>query len=347
MDDVISVIRNYFLKADINKEGIVNEDRFQSFLRRSKLQRQLTTAELSKLHNDLRINKNQIINIWKNLIASNKNPRDYFVNYDYDRSGMIDKNKFRDVIERYQLLQTEYQLNKAIDDFTSLIDRSQIIYDDFCKTMERLAHQSEDSMDNRRYANGDGFDGNLSLNKTNISIHDNIRKFRRSLPNEIDDDDDDDIWNRRDLTPPKITDSVNMIGSTSPFKSYESSYNNRSANRSNNMSQSLTYPRNRNRDSSPSKIGSRVWGTSTSIENKGIIPKINDNTWVCAVCYFIDNPKSSNACTVCDAPNYSVMKDYQLKEQCMVCTFPNGQFALECEMCGEPLSTNKSINRRR
>jgi methionyl-tRNA synthetase len=31
-------------------------------------------------------------------------------------------------------------------------------------------------------------------------------------------------------------------------------------------------------------------------------------------------------------------QDYQLKEQCRNCTFLNGQFARECEMCGEPLS---------
>jgi hypothetical protein len=35
-----------------------------------------------------------------------------------------------------------------------------------------------------------------------------------------------------------------------------------------------------------------------------------------------------------------------VKEQCRNCTFLNGQFAEECEMCGEPLShafkTNKS-----
>jgi methionyl-tRNA synthetase len=31
-------------------------------------------------------------------------------------------------------------------------------------------------------------------------------------------------------------------------------------------------------------------------------------------------------------------KDYQVKEQCNNCTYQNGQFAEECEMCGEPLS---------
>ena len=31
-------------------------------------------------------------------------------------------------------------------------------------------------------------------------------------------------------------------------------------------------------------------------------------------------------------------QDFQLKEQCRNCTFLNGQFSDECEMCGEPIS---------
>jgi methionyl-tRNA synthetase len=43
-------------------------------------------------------------------------------------------------------------------------------------------------------------------------------------------------------------------------------------------------------------------------------------------------------------------QDYQVKEQCRNCTFLNGQFADECEMCGEPLSNStgqasKSFNK--
>lgn len=30
-----------------------------------------------------------------------------------------------------------------------------------------------------------------------------------------------------------------------------------------------------------------------------------------------------------------------MKEQCRNCTFLNGQFADECEMCGEPLSSHQ------
>lgn len=32
-----------------------------------------------------------------------------------------------------------------------------------------------------------------------------------------------------------------------------------------------------------------------------------------------------------------IVQDYQVKEQCRNCTFLNGQFAEECEMCGEAL----------
>ncbi len=35
-----------------------------------------------------------------------------------------------------------------------------------------------------------------------------------------------------------------------------------------------------------------------------------------------------------------------MKEQCRNCTFLNGQFADECEMCGEPLSSSNTQSSR-
>lgn len=39
-------------------------------------------------------------------------------------------------------------------------------------------------------------------------------------------------------------------------------------------------------------------------------------------------------------------QDYQVKEQCVNCTYLNGQFAEECEMCGEPLSHRQHNGRK-
>lgn len=40
---------------------------------------------------------------------------------------------------------------------------------------------------------------------------------------------------------------------------------------------------------------------------------------------------------------FVIIQDYQVKEQCQNCTFLNGQFAEECEMCGEPLTARGTL----
>ena len=102
-----------------------------------------------------------------------------------------------------------------------------------------------------------------------------------------------------------------------------------------NVSRSLTIPK-----TSPAKVGAIVWGSNTPVNEKGRIPKVGEGLWCCAVCLYVENPDSSDICEVCDSPNPSKRKDFQLRSQCPNCTFLNGQFANECEMCGEPLSTS-------
>lgn len=36
-----------------------------------------------------------------------------------------------------------------------------------------------------------------------------------------------------------------------------------------------------------------------------------------------------------------------MKEQCLNCTFLNGQFAEECEMCGEPLVSSGQYSKKK
>ena len=91
---------------------------------------------------------------------------------------------------------------------------------------------------------------------------------------------------------------------------------------------------------SPSKVGSKLWGSQTPLSKKGMIENRNPEKWCCAVCLYVENPKDVPACLVCDAPNYTTKKEYQVKEQCRNCTFLNGQYADECEMCGEQLSSS-------
>jgi uncharacterized paraquat-inducible protein A len=61
---------------------------------------------------------------------------------------------------------------------------------------------------------------------------------------------------------------------------------------------------------SPSKVGSALWGRDTPLAQKGKLPfgAAVGSTWVCAVCLFTDNPHTANQCTVCDCPNYNKRK---------------------------------------
>lgn len=89
--------------------------------------------------------------------------------------------------------------------------------------------------------------------------------------------------------------------------------------------------------SPPSKVGSVMWGNDTPLRNKGHEIQMDSSCWVCSVCYFTENPLKAKSCEICQSPNYHVQKDFQIKQQCGNCTFLNGHFAKECEMCGEKI----------
>lgn len=111
--------------------------------------------------------------------------------------------------------------------------------------------------------------------------------------------------------------------------------------------------------SPPGKVGTAMWGSNTPLGQKGVTPSVDATHWVCAVCYYTENVKSANKCAVCDSANtsnhkvhimpilkstpvlmilfHALSQDYQLKEQCKNCSFLNGHFASECEMCGTAL----------
>ena len=89
---------------------------------------------------------------------------------------------------------------------------------------------------------------------------------------------------------------------------------------------------------SPSKMGSKMWGNTTSLEEKGRPPRV-DGGWCCAVCLYTENASAAAKCAICDSANYTRRKDFVVKEQCRNCTFLNGQLSSECEMCGVALFT--------
>lgn len=102
-------------------------------------------------------------------------------------------------------------------------------------------------------------------------------------------------------------------------------------------SPSATSRRPQSPRSPPGKVGAAMWGSDTPLDRKGKAPALDNSHWVCAVCYYTENLKTFSKCEVCDSPNPTSQKDFQLKEQCGNCSFLNGPFAFECEMCGKSL----------
>lgn len=332
----------------------------------------------------------------RELRTEGRDPRDIFEPYDLDRTGMIDVRKFREVIHRLQLLQSEYQVSRAIEDFANIHDRSLVCYEDFCKAIESVDDRLDlgSTRKTKSFVYGSGFDGlrssaryeeddvDTALSQPNIekwlkveaspkqrrefsNVYESLMRFKsahsdpRGMRDYIADREEGSEMDYN-LTGPKLTDSISFGRSRPPigvsrYSNDRSSWNresiedppspSRSSRKhhfdSPNVSRSLTAPR-----TSPSKVGSIVWGSNTPMSQKGKVPKAGEGLWCCAVCLYVENPDSSDTCEVCDSQNYTRRKDYQVKEQCSNCTFLNGQFASECEMCGFKLSSSKTSTRK-
>jgi hypothetical protein len=77
----------------------------------------------------------------------------------------------------------------------------------------------------------------------------------------------------------------------------------RSPSPSHRRSESPASPR-----SPPGKVGTTMWGSHTPLGQKGVTPPIDAALWVCAVCYYTENPKRASKCAVCDSVNTMTQK---------------------------------------
>jgi hypothetical protein len=176
-------------------------------------------------------------------------------------------------------------------------------------------------------ADGDGFDGmhNDDNNYYNEgpSSRNNSRPSSRSRGMNYPDREEDGRFYDYALSPPKVTDSANFTrsrynnsGPSSPRGSYNSGV----------MSPRGSLERNGSRWSngsakdmlqvartSPSKMGTKVWGNETPLAKKGRVPDMDDDSkWCCAVCLYVENPISAERCLVCDSPNYAMRKVFSI-----------------------------------
>ena len=237
---------------------------------------------------------------------------------------------------KLQLLQTEHQLTKAVEDFSSINNRSYIMYEDFCTALDRsLAAAGNLRRSRQTTVNGSGYDGfrqgrDESLygndNDEPTNVYDSLQRFKfdngmspavaRDYPNDLEDG-SDSLFNR--LNPPKVADSysLNRNGIASSPTRYANNRNSTSIY-GNTSSRTGSYdaldsPRRSTSSiqaprTSPSKVGQKMWGSHTPLNKKGNALKVGEDKWCCVVCLYVENPNSRKTCAVCDAPNYNADK---------------------------------------
>jgi Ca2+-binding EF-hand superfamily protein len=343
----------------------------------------------------------RVLQRYRELRQEGRGLRDLCEVHDLDHTGQIPTLKFRDLLTRTQLLQTQHQLSKVLEDFAVVGQENYLSYDDFCHSLERASRDINNGSNNYYsgiYNSSSNREGRMTprTNRGNQNQHllgiaaDNAsdgpyfsteeddfhegfgsatgvrhsqQRFRQST-SELPPSNGNAAARRYQsqssqfgtielergsvdygmMSPPKVSDSYsgNYLAPSSARSSYSQGgggssmrYSTPTRSSRDGSNSSFNAPR-----TSPSKMGSKIWGSQTPLAKKGAVPQMH-NRWCCAVCLYTENPAEVENCTVCDSPNYAQRKDYQLKEQCRNCTFLNGEFAEECEMCGEPLHSSK------
>jgi Ca2+-binding EF-hand superfamily protein len=115
--------------------------------------------------------------------------RALFANIDYDKHGLVDVNRFTEIVMKYELLQTQRQLQTVIAEFASVVNGSQINYESFCDAVDKLSTLRSsldgegysamsrsmtsnrgsgtvprlDTASSQRFVNGSGYDGVASF----------------------------------------------------------------------------------------------------------------------------------------------------------------------------------------
>lgn len=251
----------------------------------------------------------------RELKTEGRHPLDIFEASDLDHTGMVDVRTFRETVNRLRLLQSEYQVNHAVEDFACISDHSLVCYEDFVTELENKARADGSDMSSTtdsyptlrrsRVVDGSGYDG---LRRSRDVEPDVPEKWystpRSSLRDSLERYDDEYL--------PKPSESVVMRGRRpSNPKTWSISSDFRDDSRYRSPGRGFNVPRTPR--SPPGKVGAVMWGSDTPIHRKGKAPVLEHDHWVCGVCYFTENRATSKNCEMCSSPNYSEQKVSRLE----------------------------------
>lgn len=215
----------------------------------------------------------------------------------------------------------------------SLYCSALVLYEDFLDTLDRAAGADgrvslsaslrQSTNGGVGFVNGSGYDGLRGSHSNNDhgtggGWDEDLRRFRQSnssyhpgdYPIELEDGSDSAYGGYggggMSLSPPKPSDSLSFSrggavrGHGSPSR-YHQSYSSESPRSS--FQRTIPVPK-----SSPSKVGSKMWGSDTPLAKKGKVVNVGEGNWCCAVCLYTENTTQASACAVCDSPNYTIRK---------------------------------------
>jgi len=281
----------------------------------------------------------KVIERYIQLKDENCCPKYLLSKFDRDGDGIVNVKRFRETLSRLDLLQNDYEMSRVLEDFANRTNKSMIHYGEFCTAIEEEAKKQDSDLISRR-----------TLSRL---LHE--KDVERSLHYSQFTPQTDRIFNDNEYPPMKATESASrsLFERGRRYRRYGDEENTRIGN-STSTDAYWSHRRNgsnhcspRRPRSPPCKVGVSMWGHNTPTPDKGRPLEVDHTHWCCSICYYTENPSSADKCELCDCPNLSKSKDYAFKEQCSNCTFLNGHFATECEMCSKPLYTNGNVRSSR
>ena len=272
----------------------------------------------------------RVIERYIRLSDENRCPKNLLSKYDTNCDGIVNAMKFKEILSRLDLLQNDHEMSRVLDDFSNRTNKSMIHYEEFCAAIEEEA---------RKHNSRSVLTRALHEKDTEKSFH-----HSQFTPQT------DRVFNDDEYPPIKVAESasISRFERGRRYRRYDEQST--KAGNTDSIDGNWSYKRNsvshnspRRPRSPPCKVGVSMWGHNTPILDKGRPLEIDRTHWCCPVCYYTENPSSIDKCELCDCPNLSKKSDHAFKEQCSNCTFLNGHFATECEMCSKPLHMNASV----
>jgi Ca2+-binding EF-hand superfamily protein len=140
----------------------------------------------------------------RELRQEGRNIKDDFKYYDLDNTGLVTRRQFKEAILKLQLLETEHQLLKAMEDYASISDRSLVQYEDFINVIEYADKEYFYPSSNYNLKNRSLNSSRTLLNQSynnRYSNSDNIHSsnYKKSLYSYDENDHINDVNNNNDV----------------------------------------------------------------------------------------------------------------------------------------------------